>query len=114
MKDEWILYKISDRLPSRNERDEYYILNFYNTQTKERCSTYITVGYRNNEWWGRIILDDIYGIYAFKSFRKTKTNQIDADSIPSLVNRTSQAEASAIVDIMSGVAESMDLRGGSL
>lgn len=114
MSDEWILYDISDRLPSRNENDEFFILKFFNTRTKEKNSVYITVGYRNNDWWGRVIIDDLFGIYKFKSFQLTRTGLINGDSIPVLVNRTSYAEANAIVEIMSGAAESMDLSGASL
>ena len=114
---EWILYDISERKESRNGNDEYFILSFFNTQSKVKAKTYITVGYRNNEWWGKVIIDDLFGIYTFKSFKTKQSGTdllIDGDSIPNLVNRTSKAEASAIVDIMSGVAESMDLRGSSL
>ena len=114
MTDEWILYDISDRLPSRNENDEFFILKFYNTQTKEKNSVYITVGYRNNDWWGRVIIDDLYGIYTFKRFYKTKSGLINGDSVPQLVNRTTHAEANMMVEIMSGAAESMDLSGASL
>lgn len=114
---EWILYNISERKESRNGNDEYFILSFFNTQSKVKAKTYITVGYRNNEWWGRVIIDDLYGIYTFKNFKTKQSGTdllIDGDSIPNLVNKTSQAEANCIVDIMSGVAESMDLRGSSL
>ena len=114
---EWILYNISERKQSRNGNDEYFILSFFNTQTKVKANTYITVGYRNNEWWGKVILDELYGIYTFKNFKTKQSNNdllIDGDSIPNLVNITTKAEATVIVDIMSGVAESMDLRGSSL
>lgn len=114
---EWILYDISERKQSRNDNDEYFILSFFNTQSKVKAKTYITIGYRNNEWWGRVIIDDLFGIYTFKSFKTKQSGNdllIDGDSIPNLVNRTTRAEANVIVDIMSGVAESMDLRGSSL
>lgn len=114
---EWILYNISERKESRNNNDEYFILSFFNTQTKVKANTYITVGYRNNQWWGKVIIDELYGIYTFKSFKTKQSGNnllIDGDSIPNLVNKTSKAEANVIVDIMSGVAESMDLRGSSL
>lgn len=114
---EWILYDISERKQSRNGNDEYFILSFFNTQSKVKAKTYITVGYRNNEWWGKVIIDDLFGIYTFKSFKTKQSGTdllIDGDSIPNLVNKTSKAEANVIVDIMSGVAESMDLTGSSL
>lgn len=100
---EWVLYKISDRKQSKNGVDEYFVLTFFNTETKSTAHTYITVGYRNNEWWGDVILDDRYGIYVFKHL-KTKvsgaTTLIDGDSIPQLIKETTQAEAGAVVDIM--------------
>lgn len=100
---EWVLYKISDRKQSKNGVDEYFVLTFFNTETKTTAFTYITVGYRNNQWWGQIIVDDIYGIYTFKHL-KTKVSGsntlIDGDSIPMIMQATTQAEASAVVDIM--------------
>jgi len=102
---QWILYNISERKESRNGNDEYFILSFYNTKTKVKAQTYITIGYRNNQWWGNIIVDDLYGIYTFKSFKTKKSGKdllIDGDSIPNLVKDSTKAEANAIVDIMSG------------
>jgi hypothetical protein len=114
MKEQWILYDISDRLPSRNEADEFFILKFFNTSTREKNTVYITVGYRNNAWWGDYIINDAFGIYEFKSFKTTRSGLIDGDSVPVLVNRTSFAEANTIVDIMSGVRETIQLRGEAL
>ena len=114
---EWILYDISDRKMSRNGNDEYFILSFFNTQTKVKAQTYITVGYRNNDWWGKVIVDDLYGVYQFKSFKTKQSGTkllIDGDSRPDLINQTTYAEANAIVDIMSGVQTSVELSGQSL
>jgi len=114
MKEQWILYDISDRLPSRNENDEFFVLKFFNTQTREKNSVYITVGYRNNAWWGQYIINDAFGIYEFKSFKKTRSGLIDGDSVPVLVNKTTFAEANTIVDVMSGVQESIRYTGAQL
>lgn len=114
---EWILYDISDRKMSRNGNDEYFILSFFNTQSKVKAQTYITVGYRNNDWWGRVIVDDLYGVYKFKSFKTKQSGTkllIDGDSVPELVNLATYAEANAVVDIMSGVKTSVELSGQSL
>ena len=100
---QWVLYKISDRKESRNGNDEYFIITFFNTETKTTAHTYITIGYRNNAWWGDVILDDRYGIYTFKHLKtKVSGNKtlIDGDSIPQIITATTQSEASAIVDIM--------------
>lgn len=105
MSDEWILFEITDRMQSRNGDDEYFILRFFNTKTKIKADTYITIGYRNNQWWGDIIINDIYGIYNFKKFKMSsrgngKYNIIDGDSIPNLVNQTTQQEAQFIIEVM--------------
>lgn len=102
---DWVLYDISERKLSRNGDDEYFILSFFNTDTKTRAYTYITIGYRNNEWWGNTIINDEYGIYNFKTL-KTKQNGskllINGDSIPQLKTIATQQEAKSLVDIMSG------------
>jgi len=59
---DWVLYDISERKLSRNGDDEYFIVSFFNTDTKTRAYTYITIGYRNNEWWGEPIANDVFGI----------------------------------------------------
>jgi len=102
---EWILYQISEAKESRNGSDQYFILSFFNTETKTRAYTYITVGYRNNEWWAPIIIDQLYGIYTFKSIQtKQEGNRllINGDSIPQLVNESTQEEAQIVVDLMGG------------
>ena len=99
----WILYDISDRKESRNGNDEYFIVSFFDPVDKRRAKTYITIGYRNNVWWGNIIVDDIFGIYEFKNLKtKQQGNQllIDGDSIPKLHAQATHQEALAIVDIM--------------
>jgi hypothetical protein len=97
---EWMLYKISDRQLSKDETHEYFALYFINLETRQRAKTYITVGYKNNEWWAHIILDELYGIYTFKGM-KTKVDGrgstlIDADSIPVLKHPATIDEADAI------------------
>lgn len=102
---EWILYHISDRKQSRNGNDEYFVLSFFDTQSKKHARTYITIGYRNNDWWGQIIVDDLYGIYTFVNLDVSEKNGdllISGDSIPQQKNITTEAEARAIVDIMGG------------
>ena len=100
---QWILYDISELKQSRNGNDEYVIVSFFNSDTKKRANTYITMGYRNNDWWADPLVNNRYGIYKFKSLKtKTKGNNllIDGDSIPQLVNQTTQKEAQSIIDIM--------------
>lgn len=99
----WILYDISDKKESRNGDDEYFIVSFFECETKQRAKTYITVGYRNNEWWGHIIVDDKFGIYDFTGLKtKQSGNQllIDADSMPRLDTLSTHQEALSIVDVL--------------
>ena len=99
----WILYDISDRKESRNGDDEYFIVSFFECETKQRARTYVTVGYRNNEWWGDIILGDKFGIYEFANLKtKSKGDQllIDGDSFPRIYAPSTHQEALAIVDVL--------------
>jgi hypothetical protein len=101
---QWILYDISDRKESRNGNEEYFIVSFFNTETKEKASTYITIGYRNNDWWGEPIVNNVFGIYTFKPFKSKLTNKygliINGDSIPHLVASSTQKEAKQMIDIL--------------
>ena len=105
-KEQWILYDMSDRMTARNGVDEYFIVYFFNTKTKEKASTYITIGYRNNDWWGDIILNDRYGIYKFEILRFDSKSSgkygkiINGDSIPSLVKECTKREATSVIDII--------------
>ena len=103
---QWVLYDISDRMTARNDVDEYFIVRLFNSKTKEKASTYITIGYRNNDWWGDVILNDRYGIYEFKILRfDNKTSGkygkiINGDSIPELILECSKREAISVIDII--------------
>ncbi len=103
---QWILYDISDRMTARNGQDEYFIVSFFNTETKERASTYITIGYRNNAWWGDTIVNDVFGLYEFQVLKIDKKSSgkygkiINGDSIPKLIKECTQTEARSIIDIL--------------
>lgn len=114
MKEQWILYDISDRLPSRNGNDEFFVLKFFNTATREKNSVYITIGYRNNAWWADYIVNDAFGIYEFKTFKRTRSGLIDGDSVPVLINKTTFQEANTVVDIIGGVHETIRPSGAVL
>jgi hypothetical protein len=103
---QWILYDISDRKTARNGVDEYFIVSLFNVETKERASTYITIGYRNNAWWGEAIAHDVFGVYEFQVLKMDNKSSgkygliINGDSIPKLVEQCSQREARSIIDIL--------------
>lgn len=108
---EWMLYEISDREISHDETHEYFTLHFINLETRQTAKTYITVGYRNNEWWAHVILDELFGIYTFKNI-KTKVDSrgktlIDADSIPVLKHPATFEEAQTIYGSLTNAARSL-------
>jgi|TARA_B100001093_G_C26559731_1_gene898103 hypothetical protein len=106
MKEQWILYDISDRMTARNGVDEYFIVYLFNTKTKEKASSYITIGFRNNDWWGDVILNDRFGIYKFEILRFDNKSTgkygkiINGDSIPVLETECTKREAASLMDII--------------
>lgn len=103
---EWLLYDISDKKISLKNDDEYFVVSFLNLETRVKAHTYITVGYRNNQWWGQVICDELYGIYQFDQLDTSVTNSgktlISGDSRPKLCNLATLSEVTTIVEVMCG------------